>query len=198
MNFRDRLIFAFGAALLLVTAIAVVSYRRIVEQDNDLRRVEHTHVVLEAVDSAFADLLDHQSTQRGYAMTGDASFLQRATAAQERLRRGLSRLRELTIDNAAQQSALDRIESLAQRQIVLYGDSAGPGKSSQRERASRMLMEEIRAAVQEMKATEERLLDERSAAAARHDTQVRRVIAGGYVMFFLALALAAASSEERS
>jgi signal transduction histidine kinase len=192
MNFRDRLIFAFGAAVLLVTAIAAISYRRILEEDSDAHWVEHTHVVLEAEDSVISDLLDYQSMQRGYAITGETSFLERATAARKQLERELSRLREVTIDNVSQQSALDRIEPLVRRELAMYDDAEQAIRHRDRELASRAIMAEIRRGFGEMKATEKRLLDERSAAAARHDAQVKRVIAGGYVMFFLALALAAA------
>lgn len=192
LNFRDRLIFAFGAAVLLVTAIAAISYRRILDEDSDAHWVEHTHVVLEAADSAISGLLDYQSMQRGYAITGEASFLDQAREARKHLEWGLSRLRELMIDNITQQSALDRIEPLIRRELTLYDDAEWATKSRDRELASRALMTEIRGGFGQLKATEQRLLDERSAAAIRHGAQVKRVIAGGYVMFSLALALAAA------
>jgi len=75
LTFRGKLLAALGAALLILVCVAVLSYRRILQEDADQKSVEHTHLVLEKIDSVSSGLVEQENGQRAYPITKDNSFL---------------------------------------------------------------------------------------------------------------------------
>ena len=100
-----RLTAAFALAIVLLIANAVVSFRAVntLVQNND--RVVHTMQVIETLSEALAAVTDAESSQRGYIITGDPSFLAHYEASRPRVTATLSRLTELAADNQDQQDA---------------------------------------------------------------------------------------------
>ncbi len=64
LTFRGKLLAALGAALLILVCVAVLSYRRILQEDADQKSVEHTHLVLEKIDSVSSGLPTIQSNKQ--------------------------------------------------------------------------------------------------------------------------------------
>src|SRR5688572_25818524 len=98
-----RLTAAFALAIVLLIANAVVSFRAVntLVQNND--RVVRTMQVIETLSEALSAITDAESSQRGYIISGDASFMAQYDAARPRVTATLSRLTELAEDNQDQQ-----------------------------------------------------------------------------------------------
>jgi PAS domain S-box-containing protein len=191
LTFRGKLLAALGAALLILVCMAILSYRRIVLEDADQKWVEHTHLVLEKIDSVSSGLVEQENAQRGYTITKDASFLQLYAAKLANLRGSLGDLRNLTSDNPKQQAALDRLEPLIASRLALfkaYGE--GIVKQDKQEIDGQQLMDEIRNVFVEMRREEQNILSRRLEAAESSSRRSKLIIAGGYSLSFLLLILA--------
>jgi len=185
MSFKGKLAAAFGTAFLLWVCIGVLSYRRMLQDDQDQRLLTHTYIVLAKLDSVKIDLADAKAGQRDYILTGEPSFLATHQAALGRLRDDLQILRDLTADNPVQQRSLDRMDSLAAARLaelrqVNSVDSMGAD-------SMKPSVAQIRALLGDMGAEEQRLLVQRSDAARASSRKVKLLIVAGNVLALLIL-----------
>jgi PAS domain S-box-containing protein len=184
--------------------------------------VLHSHQVREQTDALMRDLLDAETGQRGYVLTGEPAYLAPYERGRLAATSDLDRLRALMADSPEQLARLDRIEALVQEKIAeLTGivavrrahglDAALPLVTND---VGQELMDRIRARVDELQNEESRLLRERLAAAADSRSRLQTLLVAaalfgvalvGVVLFWLNAAtrrrLAAerelAESEER-
>jgi PAS domain S-box-containing protein len=80
--------------------------------------VKHTDEVRVALGELLSTLGDAESRMRGYAATGEPTFLDGYERAQSTLRPRLDRLRRLTPDNSLQQQRLDRLAAIVQERFA--------------------------------------------------------------------------------
>jgi PAS domain S-box-containing protein len=134
ITFRFQFTLAFGAALLLVAVVGVLSYRRILQEDTDQGWVEHTHLVLERIDVVELDL------------TNQGSGAHPLNASLTRLQEDLSELRRLTSDNPQQQRALDQLQSVVDSKLSVPqpGGEQDSGGTSETQSQVRVLLHEMR------------------------------------------------------
>ncbi len=76
MTFKNKISAGFGAALATLIFVGVLSYRSMVQNDADLQWVTHTHIVKEKLDAVLDNLLDIETGERGYIITGEGSYLE--------------------------------------------------------------------------------------------------------------------------
>jgi PAS domain S-box-containing protein len=189
MGFKGQLFLAFGTAAVLLAGVAVVSYQRILQEDADQKWVEHTHLVLEELDSVLVDLINQETGQRGYALTGTPSFLEPYDLGRTQLWEDLKGLRRLTSDNPKQQSALDRLEPLVKDRTALFQQTPTDGFSLRAHAdIGKQLMDQIRALLQGMKEEEQDLLRHRLESASIASWRMKVIIgSGGALALFLIL-----------
>src|SRR5688572_10393979 len=72
--------------------------------------VNHTHRVLEHLAQVLSLLGEAESSQRGYIITGDASYLGPYDSAVRAVSSRLDSIRTLTSDNPSQQARLDVLD----------------------------------------------------------------------------------------
>jgi signal transduction histidine kinase len=178
----------FLLALLLLIGISFTSYKSTADLLENTRLVAHTLEVNTELNGALSALVDAETGQRGYLLTGKDQYLEPYNAALPVLGEKIKRLRALTADNPGQQRRLSELERLvAERQGLLKqtielrrskGDAfVVPIEALD---AGKRLMDGIRALFGEMEAEERRLLIERQAvtsAAGRRTTMV--ILLGG-------------------
>ena len=68
------------------------------------------------------DMVDQETGQRGFIITGEESFLEPYNASQERLADHIAELRVLLVDDPANRTRLDQVESLANDWVVKAGE----------------------------------------------------------------------------
>lgn len=98
-----------GAALTL--AVGGAGWMAVRTLDGATERVEHTVLVLDGFQNLFEYVLDSESSQRGYLLTGEERYLAPYRRGIARARTAYSDLRRLTSDNASQQARLDTIST---------------------------------------------------------------------------------------
>jgi PAS domain S-box-containing protein len=169
------------AVALLVVALVVdagLALHNIREVAVSLQWVSHTNEVLARLEAVLSTLKDAETGQRGYLLTGEASYLEPYREAVDRLPGQAAALRQLTLDNPAQTARVLRLDELAtQRMAILkrgldlagLDPDRGRGLSSGRQAVlsgeGKQVMDRIRSEVDEMERVERELLEERGAIA---------------------------------
>ena len=198
MTFKTRLVAGFGTALALLICVGVLSYWSVVQNANERQWVNHTHLVIEKLDALSANLIDAETGERGYLLTGKESYLEPYDGAAGRVHENTKDLRELTADNAIQQRALDRLEQvigarLARLQhgieIRRHGGLAA-GADFVAEGSGKREMDESRMEIAAMRQEENHLLAQRLLGVERTSSRTRVVIVTGNALAFLLLFLA--------
>jgi PAS domain S-box-containing protein len=166
---------SFAAALMVVVATAMVSYRTTRDLVDTSRWVAHTHEVREQLASTLSALQDAETGQRGYVITGARADLAPYEAARRMVPGRIARLRALVSDNPAQDAAAEELEALIERRLGVmrrairrrkHDDFAG-ARAMILTGAGARAMEAVRQAIHRMEADENVLLAERVHAANR-------------------------------
>ena len=104
-----KIVASFLALPLMVILVATTSFQAFKEITLAAEARQHTHVVIMHANQLLSDVTDAETSQRGYALTGDTAFLEPYLAISGGLSDHLQQLRQLTLIPAAQQ----HLESLA-------------------------------------------------------------------------------------
>jgi len=200
MTFKNKIIIGFGAALAILILVSVVSFTSLSQNGKDRALVTHTYVVMEKLDAVLANLIDAETGQRGYIITGEVSYLEPYNNSRTHVNQNLADLRSMTADNLAQQRALDRLEPAATAMLstlqerIEIRDRLGMAAAAEeiRKGAAKLHMDEIRALITGMRVEENQLLASRSAEADASLRKTRIVIVVGEILGFSFLSLAGA------
>ena len=149
-----------------VTGILSVSIRELVQTRT---MVDHTNMVLRTIDGMLIDIEDAESRQRGYVITGRASYLG-LRALHVTVDSALASLAELVRDNPEQTRDIPQLASLVRRRldridttIALYNRSGFAAAAGViREGTGSRLMDSVRAISETMKQRELALLSLRT------------------------------------
>jgi PAS domain S-box-containing protein len=189
----------FGLALACLALVGIWAYSSVLRYEADAEKVAQTRRVIGAIDSLFGETTDAQNAYRGYTVSGADEYLTPHVEAMRVVPQSMRRLRELTADNPEQQSRLERLGRLVDEQLAFGARVIELRRSQGFEAASNLMLtrrgkvlhDQIRVAVQEMKDAAERLLTEREAQARRSNTITRGVIIGAGLLglAFVALSL---------
>jgi diguanylate cyclase (GGDEF)-like protein/PAS domain S-box-containing protein len=158
--------------------------------------VEHTLTVEQAVESVLSSLRDEESSNRGFVITGDTTFLERVAVDRAEYEKNLALARSLTRDNPEQQERLSRLDGVAREKFAFMSatrslrekgavDEATANVTSRR---GKRMMDDLNAIVGDIKRDERRLLDSRSAAARRTQEETIVAILGGVLLLAFLLA----------
>ncbi|HJS84797.1 MAG TPA: CHASE3 domain-containing protein, partial [Acetobacteraceae bacterium] len=85
--------------------------------------VQHAHEVIDEADGLLAALLDAETGQRGFLLTGEERYLEPYAAALRRVASSLDRLRGLVADNPAQLARLPALRADAEAKLAELGDT---------------------------------------------------------------------------
>ncbi len=137
--------------------------------------VEHTMMIIEQTRGSLGAMVDAETGERGFLITGDPAFLQPLEAARDDVPRFLSKLKDLTKDNAEQQRLLGRAETLYGMKLNIIEEVVETmrrsGFSSSRDiivqRQGKQVMDDLRQTMLALIASEETLLQARKEKAAR-------------------------------
>ncbi len=93
-----------GAGLFaaLLVAIAALTYRNTSQLNEDARWVAHTNKVLDLTGEVLLAIVDAETGQRGFPLTGRDEYLEPYNSARKRFEGLLATLKEETRDNPRQ------------------------------------------------------------------------------------------------
>jgi signal transduction histidine kinase len=137
--------------------------------------VTHTHAVKTALERLLSTVVDAETGQRGFVITGDDKYLEPYDRARAGLSSRLAEVRSLTADNVEQLVDVERLVELSQHKLSELDRTIAlrrqAGFTAARELIAddvgRQLMDNMRAIAVRMEAREDQLLAIRSAEAAR-------------------------------
>lgn len=167
---ENKILAGFAVTALALGGAGWLSYRATTDFITAQGWVTHSHEVISELETALAAIIETDSEERGYLLTGDKQFLEQQTAAEARLSAQFQRIRELTADSPAQQKSLKQLEALTQNAISLMDDriavfqKSGLPAALAREPMARSeaAMAEVRTQTANMLSLEEKLLVQRS------------------------------------
>ncbi|HSS01966.1 MAG TPA: CHASE3 domain-containing protein [Kofleriaceae bacterium] len=163
--------FAVSAiALAIVAVTAFRSNRTLISNDE---WVAHTQLVRRQIAALVAQVVDAESSQRGFVLTGRDAFLEPYTQALPVIDKTFADLRQLTIDNPHQTRRLDALRPLIDEKLAVLKRGLEIRRSESLEAAAaaissgqgQTLIDKIRALIAEMDQEELGLLDIR-----KHDS----------------------------
>ncbi|MFA1802467.1 diguanylate cyclase [Xanthomonas campestris pv. campestris] len=140
---RNQLALVFSALIFIAIGIGIfIGARRSLA---DAALVSHTHEVIGRVDEIQARVLDAESAERGYLLTGNDAYLLDYQTSVERLPILIGNLRRKIADNPSQVAHLDQLHHLVdtrlkqiQHVLDVYADSGlEPARTSIRQIAFR-------------------------------------------------------------
>jgi len=201
LKINARLMLAFGsivAILIVLIATTKISQgKQLQSQDMNI----HTYQVIQQADHMLQALINIETGQRGYLITGTDAFLEPLTTGQSAFKESFDEIRKLTADNQAQQRRLEDLDRsmkdwmrvAVEPSLALRRDVNGGAKTIndlvqfEREAHGKQGMDAMRAKLAEIVDVEDDLLGERTAAAASARKSLDFVLVGGGAM---AIALA--------
>jgi len=101
-------------AVLLTVFMGISFWLNTRQTASDAEWVAHTNVVRMKLSATLKDILDVETGARGFALTGDNSFLEPYTTGRNAVAHDLPALRLLTADNSSQQKRLDALDQQVQ------------------------------------------------------------------------------------
>jgi CHASE3 domain sensor protein len=193
-----KLTLGFSIAVIAVIVVGIIGYRNSIRSAEAAAKVTHTHEVQKRLALLQADIVDVVATTRGYVISGDATFLERAKNSRAEIGKTFAELKALTSDNPTQQARWVELgKRLDERVAQLEEHEKNTGSATpSAERAKELVLEgskqtiEVRNIIADGDAEEQRLLLEREKQYEEDTTLARITIVGGSILAaILALAI---------
>jgi diguanylate cyclase (GGDEF)-like protein len=188
---------SLGITAVLV-AVGFLVYRSINALTDDEAWVHHTYKVIETLDETSSGLTEAESSQRGYLITGQPSYLEPYQKALPRIESYLAEIESLTTDNSKQQLRLTALRTAIHKRLATLKKALETRQQEGFEAAQsqvltgegRRAMDKVRALIDEMSGEEKRLLEQRSKQAHASARFALWVSCGGLgFSIFIALAI---------
>lgn len=172
MKIRTKLFLGFEIILTLLVIAILISYANSNKLIDDTNWIIHTEEVLVELKGIVTHLIDAETGQRGYIITGKERYLEPYDNSLIEIDHSIDYLKELTEDNPTQQEYIKLLEPLINDKFGELKETIGlrryVGFNASREVVlndqGKDIMDRIRQLVGEMEDEEERLLMLRSQA----------------------------------
>src|SRR6266851_4161616 len=163
----------YGLALIALITIGVASYLSVNRFLQTARWVDHTNRVLHQLGQLQNALIDIETGQRGYTITGNETFLEPYNSGLVRVPEQLTTLRKLTADNPSQQVLLERLEPVVAKRVAFSREVTTLEKNKDHDGAAqrtvsadgKRLMDDVRQITGAMRKNETDLLKLRTDAS---------------------------------
>lgn len=186
------------AAVMIILAMAMWNYMTLNRNSTYADWVDHTHEVIQANSQMLTEIVNAETSVRGFAVTHDQLFLQPYYEASEKVRAFLSRVRALTRDNPLQQRRVDTMGHLINSRLELLDEIIkistnsrnAPGTLSATTLEGRLVMNQLRLTNLRFNEQETSLLETRK-SDLQHEHYIALVLLiGGTIisLFFFLIA----------
>ena len=205
LSISKKLYAGFGLVLLIIAVLVLTALRGFDQVSSSVKRNIHSYDVLNSSSSMLNSLVDIETAMRGFALTGQDSFLEPMNTGEEAFIDAYNRLKQATADNPQQQGRLARLQQLYQQWLQQdMQTSVNLRREVNADRAplttlvsqissgqAKAKMDAMRAVINEFQAAEKSLQDERSLLMDQaKSTAFTILIAGGLVAAILAVLIA--------
>ena len=191
MTVRQKIAIALASAVLTLL-VGVAALAVVIRLRGAIAAVDHTNAVIRDLDGALGAIVDAETGQRGYVITGDSSYLGPYHDGRAAVDSYFIALRYLVAADAHQRARLDTLRKLADAKIreldqsvALRAQSATAALAHVRAGVGKALMDSARTVANHMTETERRRLAERDEKRLRIRNLALGVIVSGTVGAFL-------------
>ncbi|OEZ66643.1 methyl-accepting chemotaxis protein II [Janthinobacterium sp. HH103] len=205
LRIATRLYGGFATIVLLLAALVTVATLNVSRLADANAINTHTYQVLAENSAILESLINMETGQRGYVITGAEASLEPYKAGQAAFGAHLDKARALTSDNPAQQERLAKLDAakqawlagalepvIAMRRAVAQGTAAiEPVLALEKEGRGKQGMDAMRALLGEISQAETVLLAQRSEAAAALQARTHWTLLGGGAAALILAALIA-------
>jgi signal transduction histidine kinase/ActR/RegA family two-component response regulator len=175
------LVIGFSVILVVLLGNMVLSYRATRTIIENERWVTHTYKVIGELDATISTIVDAESGQRGFLITGIDGYLDLYNEAISGVGDHLRSLRNLTVDNPNQQQLISILEPSVNERLSIIDETIRLRRQEGFEAArsvvlsnrGRVAMDKIRKVIADMKYEEEKLLQQRGAESDASAWQAR-------------------------
>jgi PAS domain S-box-containing protein len=177
--FNKRILIGFLLALFILSWLAISSYFNTKKLITSSEKVAHTFDVLYNTERVLSITTNIELGQRGYTITGNASFLQAYRSGMSEVNEYLGKLAALTNDNANQQArvrilkeTIGQLADFSSRTIEKRKTGFEVARDENATLRGKVLLDSIRNIILEIETEENRLLKARTAETDDRITQV--------------------------
>jgi len=190
MKIGTRILAGYGVVLLIFGIVSVISYRAATELIRSADTVKHSYQVKESLARTLTTMIDAETGQRGFLLTGRELYLEPYQAALKTIEGNLREVQRLTADNATEQKRVAEMQPLITDKLATSAESINLRRTKGEAAAldlvmsdrGKVQMDAIRQAVAETNADEDQLLQRREQSArATADFAMNAIIFGGSV-----------------
>jgi len=186
----------FALALLCLGVIGIISFTSVTRLSEEAEAARHSEEFVAALRLLLSTTTDAETAQRGFAITGNESFLQPYNDARRLINADLENLRKLTVNNAGQQHQLailvpvvaERINETTSTIELCRSQGIAAAQAAIASGQGKMLQDRIRANISGMEATEQALEKHGAFATQNAATTTRTVIIGGSALALVIVA----------
>ncbi|MBK1714274.1 CHASE3 domain-containing protein [Rubrivivax gelatinosus] len=203
---RGRISVATVFVVAISIALAVLAVTSIGKLRSDARQVAHTSEVLAALGLALELTIDAETSERGFVLTSDPAYLLPYRRAARSSLLELERLATLVADNGLQTDRLKNLRAMTEKRLDLIdqvvdlhtvkGFAAARALIATGE--GKRLQDQIRIAVEQMRAEERQLLAERERRSALSATTAQWLITGAAAVMLAVVLFSWARLEQRN
>ena len=198
ISVTQKIHLGFLLALLTFVGIAWTSYRAARDAASTSERVIRTQTVLRNIKELRALIIEIETGQRGYILTGREAYLGPFTRAAQTTIPNLRKLRRLTAGDPFQQQRFDRLEAFVLQRLAIARESVKLRRTAGFEAArglvlagdGREFMERILGIFREMESHEQNLLEERHRVSIRLSRGTMWIVGSGSAFGFGTIVLA--------
>ncbi len=172
-------------------------YQSTTRQVEDARWVSHTREVVATSPELLTSLVDAETGQRGFVITGEESYLTPYTAGVAAAETTRKRLAELVKDNVKQTSRLDAFTPMITERLTTLQDAVEARRRSDFAAAQQIILsgrgkvatDTIRQRIRDLRIEEEDLVAQRAAAASAAANEAKLTILLGTLLALLVAAV---------
>ena len=203
-----KTLIGFLLAVVAVAIIALLSYQSLQATTATAASLTQTIEVIGRLESLLSTIIDAETGQRGFLLTGEESYLAPYTDAKDALPDEIKSMRALLVNRPEQRRRLDALESLANLKMAELESTVAARRTGKVDAAlaivrtdrGKIYMDRIRAAVNEMDSAERQLLAQHAEESRSAATVSLAVTLGGsgILLFLIAGAALVASRDFRA
>ncbi|MGO9379461.1 MAG: CHASE3 domain-containing protein [Dissulfurispiraceae bacterium] len=199
MKLGLKIIVVFVVVLLIIGIVGIQSYLEIQRLIESNSWVIHTHEVNENLEHVLSLLKDAETGQRGFILTGEERYLEPYVAANTDIQKDIEKVVALTRDNPEQQKDLQQLMKLYRDKLDELQETMKLRREAGMEAAisfirtdrGKVIMDDIRALMNQMETREIALLETRNRVASATAQRSMLMVGLGVLLSMMILGVAA-------
>lgn len=192
-SFKQQVFAGFAVSVLLVLSVGILSYKSIHQLESDSNMVDHTQKVIKTSTNLLQLMIDAETGMRGFVATNNKTFLDPYNSALPAIHANSELLKTLIADNPVQVKRMDSLSTYVALQLDILKENIDTRPVSGLDymiQHTMLLngkhnMDQIRALVDQIKETENKLLAVRKQSSEKASSDALDIIVIGSIVFMV-------------